>query len=214
MRRNNQHAHQEDGTKTPEAPSGRHSPHNCSKGLQAWRSSPLRTSRANLPLAGRIRQVARALRDFTPDATTVWLKEKEGGGPYLELLDPGAGILLIEAPHFQKARRKRRPRWRAFSEQDIVRIRDDIAEWGEDLRKRIDRALMGSLPVECILAAPEHDEVPVVASLGPSTARSTPSSRQSDPQRGPGCNPHAVASSRRTRSGRTSASRRRTGRGR
>ena len=127
---------------------------------------------------GRIRQVARALRDFTPDATTVWLKEKEGGGPYLELLDPGAGILLIEAPHFQKARRKRRPRWRAFSEQDIVRIRDDIAERGEDLRKRIDRALMGSLPVECILAAPEHDEVPV-ASLDP-RQRDLPILTQSD----------------------------------
>ena len=105
--------------------------------------------------------MARALRDFTPDATTVWLREKAGGTPYLEVLDPGAGILLIEAPLIKRARRRRRPRWSAFSEEDIVRIRGDIAERGEDLRKRIDRALVGSLPVECVLAAPEHDEVPV-----------------------------------------------------
>lgn len=121
-------------------------------------------SRSDVP--DRIRQVARALRDFTPDTSTVWLQEKEGGAPYLELLDPGAGILLIEAPLIRTARRRRRPRWRAFSEQDIVRIREDIAERGEDLRKRIDRALVGALPVEYVLAAPEHDEVPV-GSLDP-----------------------------------------------
>lgn len=121
-------------------------------------------SRSGVP--DRIRQVARSLRDFTPDTTTVWLQEKEGGAPYLELLDPGAGILLIEAPLIRTARRRRQPRWSAFSERDIVRIREDIAERGEDLRKRIDHALVGSLPVECVLAAPEHDEVPV-ASLDP-----------------------------------------------
>ena len=121
-------------------------------------------SRSSVP--DRLRQVAWALRDFTPDDTTVWLKEKEGGGPYLELLDPGAGILLIEAPPIRAATRKRRPRWQAFSDHDLVRIRADIAQRGEDLRKNIDRSLVRSLPVECVLAAPDHDESPV-ASLHP-----------------------------------------------
>ena len=135
-------------------------------------------SRSRVP--DRLRQVARALRDFTPDDTTVWLKEKEEGAPcsYLEVLDPGAGILLIEAPPIRKARRKRRPRWLAFSEEDLIRVREEIAERGEDLQKRIDRALVESLPVECVLAAPDHAEVPVI-SLAPGQ-RDLPILTQSD----------------------------------
>ena len=52
-------------------------------------------SRSGVP--DRLRQVARALRDFMPYETTVWLAEKEGGAPYLEVLDPAAGIVVIEA---------------------------------------------------------------------------------------------------------------------
>ena len=118
-------------------------------------------SRSGVP--DRLRQVARALRDFMPQETTVWLEEKEGGAPYLEVLDPGAGIVVIEAPSIRMGGRRRRRPWRAFSEQDMVRIRDDIAERTEDLRKRIDRALVSSLPVRCVLAVPDHDEVPVTA---------------------------------------------------
>ncbi len=118
-------------------------------------------SRSGVP--DRLRQVARALRDFMPYETTVWLAEKEGGAPYLEVLDPAAGIVVIEAPPIRVGGRRRRRPWRAFSEQDMVRIRDDMAERAEDLRKRIDRALVRSLPVRCVLAAPDHDEVPVSA---------------------------------------------------
>ena len=118
-------------------------------------------SRSGVP--DRLRQVARALRDFMPHETTVWLEEKEGGAPYLEVLDPGAGIALIEAPSIRTGGRRRHSRWRAFTDQDLVRIRDDIAERAEDLRKRIDRMLVRSLPVRCVLAAPDHDAVPVTA---------------------------------------------------
>lgn len=118
-------------------------------------------SRSGAP--DRLRQVARALRDFTPGQTTVWLKEKEVGTPYLEILDPSAGILLIEAPLITTTKRRTRRRWRPFAPQDIVSIREDIMERAEHLRKGIDRALVRSLPVECVLAAPYHDAVPVDA---------------------------------------------------
>lgn len=106
-----------------------------------------------------MRQVARALRDFASDQITVWLKNLEAGDPYLELLDPGAGILIIQAPLIRTVTRRRRLGWRTFNEDEVVRIRDDIAERAEYLRKRIDRSLVRSLPVESVLAAPDHDEV-------------------------------------------------------
>ena len=118
-------------------------------------------SRSGVP--DRLRQVARALRDFMPQETTVWLEEDKEGPPYLEVLDPGAGIVVIEAPSVTRRGRSRGPLGRSFSEQDIVRIRDDIAERAEDLRKRIDRVLVSSLPVKCVLAVPDHDEAPVIA---------------------------------------------------
>ena len=77
-------------------------------------------SRSSVP--ERLRQMARALRDFMPDEATVWLQEKESGTPYLEVLDPSAGVLLIEAPTIKLGGRRRR-RWRPFSEQEVVRIR-------------------------------------------------------------------------------------------
>ena len=120
-------------------------------------------SRSSVP--DRLRQVARSLRDFMPDNITVWLNDKQEGAPYLELLDPDGGILVIDAPLITTTR-KRRPRWRPFSEEDLVGIRNDIASRADHLRRRIDRTLVRSLPVETVLAAPEHDEVPIAA-LGP-----------------------------------------------
>lgn len=118
----------------------------------------------------RLRQVARALRDFVSGDTTVWLRDQDAGTPYLELLDPAAGILIIQAPLIRTPARRRRPDWRAFNEEEVVRIRDDIAERAEYLRKGLDRTLVRSLPVEPVLAAPDHDEVPTTA-LGPQDAR-------------------------------------------
>ena len=62
--------------------------------------------------------------------------------------------------------RRRRLSWRTFNEEEVVRIRDDVAERAEDIRRRIDRALVRALPVESVLAAPDHDEV-TVPGLGP-----------------------------------------------
>lgn len=113
-------------------------------------------SRSGVP--DRLRHVARALRDFIPDEATAWLREYGEDPPYLLLLDPGAGIALIEAPPIRTA--SRRPKWfgRYLQEEDILRIRDDIAELVVDLRSRIDRSLVRSLPVSHVVAAPDHED--------------------------------------------------------
>ena len=113
-------------------------------------------SRSGVP--DRLRHVARALRDFTPDEATAWLREDGDDPPHLLVLDPGAGIALIEAPPIRTA--SRRPKWfsRYLDEEDILRIRDDIAELVVDLRSRIDRAPVRSLPVSHVVAAPDRDE--------------------------------------------------------
>ena len=116
-------------------------------------------SRPSLP--DRLRQVARALRDYMPEETTIWLKQRKESSPYLELLDPGAGIAVITAPLIKHKRAQRR--LRPFSKQDLLGIQDDIAERTETLREGIDRALVRSLPVKSILATPHHDRIPIKA---------------------------------------------------
>lgn len=114
-------------------------------------------SRSSVP--DRLRHVARAARDFLPDETTVWLKQKEDQPPYLLVLDPGAGIVLMEAPHAPRTGR-RRPRWmrQVLKEETIVAIREDIAERAGELRSRIDRSLVRSLPVCHVVAFPDLEE--------------------------------------------------------
>ncbi|MDE0376086.1 MAG: AAA family ATPase [bacterium] len=112
-------------------------------------------SRSSVP--DRLRHVARAARDFLPDETTVWLEAKDDKPPYLLVLDPGAGIVLLEAP--RTPRPGRRPRWmrQVLREETIVSIREDIAERAGELRSRIDRSLVRSLPVCHVVAFPDHD---------------------------------------------------------
>lgn len=116
-------------------------------------------SRPSLP--DRLRQVARTLRDHMPEETTVWLQHREGSGPYLEVLDPGAGIAVIAAPPIKLTRGKRRLSF--FGKKELVGIQDGIAERTEALRAGIDRALVRSLPVKPMLATPHHDRIPAKA---------------------------------------------------
>ena len=104
------------------------------------------SSRSSVP--DRLRHVARAVRDFLPDETTVWLEANDDEPPYLLVLDPGAGIALIEAPARPRAGR-RRPRWmrQVLKEEAIVGIREDVAERAAYLQSQIDRSLVRSLPV-------------------------------------------------------------------
>ena len=113
-------------------------------------------SRSSVP--DRLRHVARAARDFLPDETTVWLEANDGKPPYLLVLDPGAGIALVEAP--RTPRPDRRPRWmrQVLKEETITAIREDIAERAGELRSRIDRSLVRSLPVCHMVAFPDLEE--------------------------------------------------------
>ncbi|MXW62885.1 MAG: hypothetical protein F4003_14060, partial [Acidimicrobiaceae bacterium] len=77
-------------------------------------------SRSGVP--DRLRQVARALRDFTPDQVTVWLRETMGGVPYLVVLDPRAGIMVLDALSLSAAGRRRRKKGRVFDSFDVVSI--------------------------------------------------------------------------------------------
>ena len=114
-------------------------------------------SRSDVP--SRLRHVARAVRDFLPDETTVWLKKDDDRPPYLLVLDPGAGIVLMEAPPAPRAGR-RRPRWmsRVLQEEAIVATREEIAERAGELRSRIDRSLVRSLPVKHVVAFPDRED--------------------------------------------------------
>ncbi|MCE2528749.1 MAG: AAA family ATPase [Acidimicrobiia bacterium] len=114
-------------------------------------------SRSSVP--DRLRHVARAVRDFLPDETTVWLEANDDEPPYLLVLDPGAGILLMEAPPAPREGR-RRPRWmrQVLKEEAIVGIREDVAERAAYLQARIDRSLVRSLPVCHVVAFPDRDQ--------------------------------------------------------
>ncbi len=114
-------------------------------------------SRSNVP--DRLRHVARAVRDFLPDETTVWLKASDDKPPYLLVLDPGAGIVLMEAPPPPRTGR-RQPRWmrQVLNKEAIVGIREDVAERAASLQARIDRSLVRSLPVCHVVAFPDQDQ--------------------------------------------------------
>ena len=116
-------------------------------------------SRSGVP--DRLRQVARALRDFAPEQVTVWLRETESGLPYLVALDPASGIVVIDAPSLSVRGQSQRRRGRVFDSFDMIRIPQEVAQQASELERRTGEARIASLPVECVLAVPDHDEVPL-----------------------------------------------------
>ena len=116
-------------------------------------------SRSRVP--DRLRQVARALRDFAPEQVTVWLRETASGLPYLVALDPASGIMVIDAPPLSARGQSQRRRGRVFDSFDMIRIPQELAQQASELRGRTDEAHIVGLPVECVLAVPDHDEVPL-----------------------------------------------------
>ena len=114
-------------------------------------------SRSGIP--ERLRQVAKALRDFTPKKVTVWLRETDRGIKYLVVLDPAAGIAVIDAPSLPRPGRKRRDR--AFDSFDMIRVPQQVVHSAEELTGRADAAHLEALPVKCVLAFPDLDEVPM-----------------------------------------------------
>ena len=120
-----------------------------------------------------LQQVARAIRDFLPDEVTVWL-ERTGDGdaaalrrqfdpatdpaghdssePYLVVLEPAAGIAIIEAPTVPRARRRQLRNRSLRTDQ----IRAEIAQRAETLRRDLRAGPVRPLPVHHVLALPQH----------------------------------------------------------
>jgi len=120
-----------------------------------------------------LQQAARALRDFLPDEVTVWLErtgdgdaaalrrqfdpeshpaESDSSEPYLVVLDPAAGIAIIEAPTVPRARRHLLRNRSLESEP----IRAEIARRAANLRRDLATGPVLSLPVHHVLAFPQH----------------------------------------------------------
>ena len=114
-------------------------------------------SRSGVP--DRLRQVARALRDFTPERVTVWLRETESGLPYLVVLDPGSGIAVIDAPSLSSRGQARRRRGRVFDSFDMINIAAEVAAAADGLKHSA--SAIRRMPVKCVLAAPDLDEIPL-----------------------------------------------------
>ena len=124
-------------------------------------------SRSGIP--NRLRQTARALKVHTPEEMTVWLREADNGSPYLVLLDPDAGIMVIDAPRLlarsqsrgQKNRifnRSRKRQGRVFDSFEMLRIPEEISKQAIELKRGLDETSIRNLPVECVLAVPDRDK--------------------------------------------------------
>ena len=134
---------------------------------------------ANIPsrndVPARLQTVAKCLREFLPDEVTVWLERTVDGEhralreefdqqqfegiddsdddseAYLVVLDPGAGILVLEAPSRIRVRRRRGRR----AKIDRDRIRELTARRVVHLRDSLDSKSITELPVRIALALPD-----------------------------------------------------------
>ena len=119
-------------------------------------------SRSGVP--SRLRGAARAFRNFTSDDVTVWLRETHAGLPYLVVLDPTCGIMVVDAPSLSTRRRRRRDG--VFDSLDMVGVPDVIAEQlqvGQQatrLKEIIDADRVIDLPVVHVHAVPDGPELP------------------------------------------------------
>ena len=105
----------------------------------------------------RLREVARALKRFAPEEVTVWLRETDDGVQYLVLLDPGSGIMVIDAPRLLRRKRSRRSRGRVFDSFEMLRIPEEIEKQAGELRRSLDGQPIRDLPVKCAIVVPDRD---------------------------------------------------------
>lgn len=114
-------------------------------------------SRDSVPSS--LRKVAAALRDSLPHEVTVWLEGEEEADPYLVVLDPQAGILVLDAADDTGLRRAL-ARWsnkRISSALALVSARRRT--YVQEIKRRAsrERILQGDLPIAVALAAPLFD---------------------------------------------------------
>ena len=131
-----------------------------------------RNLRSRNDIPARLQTVAKCLGDFLPDEVTVWLERtSEGvrralrqefeqqqiegldddGQSYLVVLDPAAGIVVLEAPSRIRVRRKLGRR----ASIDRDRIRELTEQRVEELRLRLEARSVQSMPVKAALALPD-----------------------------------------------------------
>ena len=83
------------------------------------------------------------------------------GYPHLVVLDPSAGIAVIDAPSLSVRERRRRTQGRVFDSLEMVGVADSVAARAEEVRRGVDKRAISKLPVRCVIAVPDHDEVPL-----------------------------------------------------
>lgn len=105
-------------------------------------------------ISRRLQNVARAVRDHLPEEVTVWLREEkdEKGEAYrfLVLLDPAAGILVIEAPP-ERSRQAKRRKFKPEAEKVRRLVEENLAGRGQGAEV----LRVTSLPVKNALALPD-----------------------------------------------------------
>jgi len=133
-------------------------------------------SRNDVP--GRLQSVARCLRDFLPDDVTVWLErtrdgerqalrkefeqqhlegietERDLGEAYLVVLDPSAGIVILEVPARTRSS-KRRGRRRLVDTADRDQLKDLTVQRAAGLRQNLENHKVAQLPVTVAVAYPD-----------------------------------------------------------
>lgn len=131
-----------------------------------------RNLRSRNDIPARLQTVAKCLGEFLPDEVTVWLERTseserralrqefeqqrlegldDDGLSYLVVLDPSAGLIVLEAPSRIRVRRKLGRR--ASINRD--RIRDLTEQRVEELRLRLEARSVQSMPVKVALALPD-----------------------------------------------------------
>lgn len=105
-------------------------------------------------ISRRLQSVARAARDHLPEEATVWLREEKDekgeGYRFLVLLDPAAGILVLEAPP-ERSRQAKRRKFKPEAEKVRRQVEKNLARRGQ----RAEALRVTSLPVKNALALPD-----------------------------------------------------------
>lgn len=105
-------------------------------------------------ISRRLQSVARAARDHLPEEVTVWLREEKDekgeGYRFLVLLDPAAGILVLEAPP-ERSRQAKRRKFKPEAEKVRRQVEENMARRGQGA----EALRVTSLPVANALALPD-----------------------------------------------------------
>lgn len=127
-------------------------------------------SRDDLP--STLRTVAQVLRDALPEEVTVWLEGDREGDPYLLVLDPSCGALVLGAVD-ERGLQAALARWPEDRRDEIAVLAEQRRRAAvEELRRRASAEpfLDGHLAIGIAIAAPLFDRERLARRHGPFTA--------------------------------------------